>query len=55
MAGIIVEVLRSTSPAPTKSGTSQARYVLEAGVADANRKRCADLLTKFPLYPTIDL
>jgi hypothetical protein len=24
-------------------------------VADASRTRCADLLAKFPLYPTIDL
>ena len=56
VAGIIVDVLSATSPAPTKSGApSKARYQLAADVADAGRKRCADLLAKFPLYPTIDL
>jgi glycine hydroxymethyltransferase len=55
VAGIIVEVLDATSPKSTKSGASQARYELSADVADASRKRCADLLAKFPLYPTIDL
>ena len=56
VAGIIVDVLSATTPAPTKSGApSKARYQLAADVADAGRKRCADLLAKFPLYPTIDL
>ncbi len=55
VAAIIVDVLRATTPAPTKSGTSQARYQLSAEVAGATRERCADLLAKFPLYPTIDL
>ena len=42
--------------APTRSGApSKARYQLAADVADAGRQRCADLLAKFPLYPTIDL
>ena len=56
VAGIIVDVLSATTPAPTKSGApSKARYQLAADVADAGRQRCADLLAKFPLYPTIDL
>jgi glycine hydroxymethyltransferase len=55
VAGIIVDVLAATTPASTKSGTSQVRYQLAEDVADASRKRCADLLAKFPLYPTIDL
>ena len=55
VADIIVDVLGATTPAPTKSGTSQARYRLADDVADAGRKRCAELLAKFPLYPTIDL
>ena len=56
VAGIIVDVLSATTPASTKSGApSQARYRLAGDVADAGRKRCADLLAKFPLYPTIDL
>ena len=55
VAAIIVDVLNATTPASTKSGTSKARYQLPEDVADAGRKRCADLLAKFPLYPTIDL
>lgn len=53
VADVIVGVLRATSPAPTKSGVSQARYRLEDGVAEASRARCADLLARFPLYPSI--
>jgi glycine hydroxymethyltransferase len=55
VADIIVDVLTATSPAPTKSGTSQARYRLDPAVAEAGRARCADLLARFPLYPTIHL
>jgi glycine hydroxymethyltransferase len=56
VADIIVGVLRATTPTSTKSGApSQARYTLDATVADASRTRCADLLARFPLYPTIDL
>ena len=55
VAGIVVDVLSATTPAPTKSGMSQARFQLADDVADASRQRSADLLAKFPLYPTIDL
>ena len=56
VADIIATVLQATAAASTKSGApSQARYELEAAVADASRTRCADLLAEFPLYPTIDL
>ncbi|HEX5587690.1 MAG TPA: glycine hydroxymethyltransferase [Acidimicrobiia bacterium] len=56
VADIIVGVLHATTPTSTKSGApSQARYVLDAEAANASRTRCADLLAKFPLYPSIDL
>jgi glycine hydroxymethyltransferase len=56
VADIIVGVLQATTPASTKSGApSRARYTLDAIVGEASRTRCADLLARFPLYPTIDL
>jgi glycine hydroxymethyltransferase len=56
IADIIETALRSTRPASTKSGTpSKARYDLPAGVAAACRARSADLLSRFPLYPSIEL
>jgi glycine hydroxymethyltransferase len=55
-ADIIATVLRSTTPAPaTATGTSKAKYVLDAKVAQASRARCADLLSRYPLYPQIKL
>jgi glycine hydroxymethyltransferase len=55
-ADIIVTALRSTSPASTSSGgPSRARFDQPAAVTDACRQRAADLLAKFPLYPTISL
>jgi glycine hydroxymethyltransferase len=36
-------------------GTSKAKYAMASGVADGVRSRCADLLGRFPLYPSIDL
>ncbi len=56
VADIIVSILQGTSPTSTASGEpSKAKYLLEAGVVDKSRARCADLLGRFPLYPTIDL
>jgi glycine hydroxymethyltransferase len=55
-ADIVATVLRSTAPAPaTATGTSKAKYVLDAKVAQASRARCADLLSRYPLYPQIKL
>ncbi len=53
IADIISSALTSTSPAPATTGLSQARYVLDPAVAEACRRRSADLLQKFPLYPGI--
>jgi glycine hydroxymethyltransferase len=55
VADIIAAVLAATEPAAASSGPSQARYLLDAAVADQGRKRSADLLGRFPLYPGIDL
>jgi glycine hydroxymethyltransferase len=54
-ADIIVTALRATTPAAASSGPSKARFDQPAGVTDACRQRAADLLAKFPLYPTIEL
>ena len=56
VADIIVTILRATSPTSTASGEpSKAKYALDEHVVDDSRARCADLLGKFPLYPTIQL
>jgi glycine hydroxymethyltransferase len=51
-ADIITTVLRSTTPA---DATSKAKYALDTKVAQASRARCADLLSRHPLYPAIKL
>lgn len=56
VADIMVGVLRNTTPASTANGSrSRARYVVADGVADRSRSRCAELLGRFPLYPSIEL
>jgi glycine hydroxymethyltransferase len=50
IAGIIVTVLRATSPANV---TARAKYTLDAAVAATCRARCAELLSAHPLYPGI--
>ncbi len=55
VADIIAAVLRATEPATANSKRSRARYTLPAEVAAECRTRCADLLSQFPLYPTIQL
>jgi glycine hydroxymethyltransferase len=55
VADIIATVLRATEPATADSKRSRARYTLPAGVAAECRTRCADVLSRFALYPTIQL
>ncbi|MDA8046128.1 MAG: hypothetical protein M0Z30_12965 [Actinomycetota bacterium] len=55
MANIIHTTLAATALAHARSGPSQARYVLDSSRADAGRHRCAELLSRFPLYPQIQL
>ncbi len=56
VAELIVDVLSSTTPAPTKEGKpGKAKYVLADGVADKTRSAAAELLDANPLYPGLDL
>ncbi len=53
VADMISAALSATSPAPASKGPSQARYILDEAVADSCRRRGAELLQKYPLYPGI--
>lgn len=56
VAGLIVGVLSGTTPAAAPSGgSSRARYVMSEGVADRTRAAAAELLSRHPLYPGLDL
>jgi hypothetical protein len=55
IADIIATALRATKAALTPSGISQARFVIDDKIGSACRERCLDLLTRFPLYPQIEL
>jgi glycine hydroxymethyltransferase len=52
IAGIITAALRATTAATT---TAKAKYLLDDQVAAECRERCADLLSRHPLYPRIQL
>jgi len=52
VAAIIADALKATSPA---SATSKAKYAIDAKVAEACRRRCAELLAAHRLYPEIEL
>lgn len=56
VAELIVDVLKQTTPRPTKSGApGKALYDIAPGVADATKAACVELLAKFPLYPGLEL
>src|SRR5690606_25810371 len=56
VAELMVTVLEATQPATGADGKiSKAKYTLPDGLAEKIRARAADLLSGFPLYPTIDL
>ncbi|HEU5043372.1 MAG TPA: glycine hydroxymethyltransferase [Nocardioidaceae bacterium] len=56
VAGLVVDVLRNTTPSTTKAGTpSKANYTLADGVAERTKAASAEMLEKFPLYPGLDL
>jgi glycine hydroxymethyltransferase len=52
VADVIVTTLRAATPA---TATAKAKYELDQQVAQAGRRRCADLLARHPLYPGIEL
>jgi glycine hydroxymethyltransferase len=51
VADLMCTVFTNTTP----QGASKAKYTITPGVADGVRSRSAELLSRFPLYPTIDL
>ena len=51
-ADVISTALKATT---TASSTTKAKYNLSADVAESCRSRCADLLSRHPLYPEIQL
>ena len=55
IADIISTALRATTAKTSPSGLSHAHYALDHGTAAQCRQRCADLLDRFPLYPTVEL
>jgi len=56
IAAITARVLRATAPTKTASGKpSLANYTLDEGARAQAEARARDLLTRFPLYPEIDL
>jgi glycine hydroxymethyltransferase len=56
VADIMATLLKSAEPTTTKSGEpSKAKYTLDDAVAADGRQRCADLLSRFRLYPEVDL
>ncbi len=60
LAAILELVLTSVSPrtirkGPKKGGKSRSRYRLDADVAAQARDRAQQLLSRFPVYPEIDL
>jgi glycine hydroxymethyltransferase len=52
IADIITAALRATAPA---SAGARAKYLLDDRVAASSRERCAELLSRHPLYPGIQL
>ncbi|MDZ7679071.1 MAG: glycine hydroxymethyltransferase [Acidimicrobiales bacterium] len=56
VADIIASLLKAAEPNLTKSGAqSKAKYTLDESVAADARTRCAELLSRFRLYPEVDL
>jgi glycine hydroxymethyltransferase len=51
VADIMTTALKATTP----QAGSKAKHMIDAGVAEACRARCADLLARHPLYPQIQL
>ncbi|MEU8300707.1 glycine hydroxymethyltransferase [Micromonospora sp. NPDC048909] len=55
-AELIHTVLSQTKPGANADGTaSKAKYVLDPAIADKISRQASELLTGFPLYPTVDL
>jgi glycine hydroxymethyltransferase len=56
IAELMTDVLTATQPAAAPSGgVSKAKYELPAGVAEKTQAACAEVLSGFPLYPTVSI
>jgi glycine hydroxymethyltransferase len=56
IGGIIVSVLKATRPAPDgKGGLSRIRSVIDESVKKDALDRVAHLVSRFPIYPELDL
>ncbi len=55
VADIIADVLTNTDPQVVDGKVHQARYTMADGLVDRGRRRSADLLASFPLYPELQL
>ena len=56
IAGVIADVLQACHPAKGDDGNlSKAKYVLDDGVKSKASSAVTDLLSKFVLYPELDL
>ena len=55
VAEIIREVLSNTTPRTSKEKLSKAKYDLPGDVIESARERINALLSRFPLYPDIEL
>ncbi|SCL46905.1 glycine hydroxymethyltransferase [Micromonospora chersina] len=55
-AELMHTVLSQTTPGANADGTpSKAKYVLDPALAETVSKQASDLLSSFPLYPSVDL
>ncbi|NPV39680.1 Serine hydroxymethyltransferase [Brevinematales bacterium NS] len=57
IADIIANVVQAVKPAFSEkdNGPSKAKYEIAASVKETSQKRVIDLLSRFPLYPELDL
>ena len=56
VAELIDTVLSNTKPESGKDGKlSKAKYVLDPAVVEQISQQAAQLMSEFPLYPTVDL
>jgi glycine hydroxymethyltransferase len=56
IAGIIRRVLKATVAGKGDDGMpSKARFVTEAGVVEGAKREVAGMLTRFPLYPELEV
>jgi glycine hydroxymethyltransferase len=56
LGGIIVSVLKAVKPAAdSKGGVSRIRYIIEESVKREALNQVAKLITRFPVYPELDL